>query len=425
MRGARRPATTRRPIWPPSSPRLLGEWLAGDRTGVELEYELYLAALRRPALRPVAAEWADGLAEPLARRTDPVTARALVALLDGICLQVLLTGGAVRRGVRAGDAGAGHACGTRDGSRPVTRGPPGDGGARAGARSRGAPDARCRTARGRRCARRRDPDGATGWPARRPRRLGFAHDRHDCSAHHRRRRRRPRHHRRRRHRPRHLVPRPRARRRARPGRHRAAVRRAGRRSCSARAPPRPSARTPRRGVEVVAVRTVIASLDDKPLDAHDAYLRLHLLSHRLVQPHGQNLDGIFGLLANVAWTSLGPVAVDDLEKVRLNARAEGLHLQVTSRRQVPADDGLRRPQGRPDRRRRPGPARRAPRRGHHRHARGLRQLQRGHARHLHGRGPHLRGRRRRRRLRHRRRRLHHGHPVRRRQAVASPSASAA
>ncbi|MCC5034414.1 2,3,4,5-tetrahydropyridine-2,6-dicarboxylate N-succinyltransferase [Streptomyces sp. WAC 00631] len=87
---------------------------------------------------------------------------------------------------------------------------------------------------------------------------------------------------------------------------------------------------PRRGVEVIAVRTVIASLDDKPADAHDAYLRLHLLSHRLVRPHGQNLDGIFGLLANVAWTSLGPVPVDQVEKVRLAARAEGLHLAVTS-----------------------------------------------------------------------------------------------
>ncbi len=69
----------------------MGEWLAGDRTGVELEYELYLAALRRPALRPVAAEWARDLADRLSRRTDAVTARALVALLDGICLQVLLT----------------------------------------------------------------------------------------------------------------------------------------------------------------------------------------------------------------------------------------------------------------------------------------------------------------------------------------------
>src|ERR687883_1002645 len=86
----------------------------------------------------------------------------------------------------------------------------------------------------------------------------------------------------------------------------------------------------RRGVEVVAVRTVISSLDEKPIDTHDVYLRLHLLSHRLVKPHGQNLEGIFGLLANVAWTSLGPVAVDDVEKVRLNARAEGLHLAVTS-----------------------------------------------------------------------------------------------
>ncbi|MBN3928490.1 2,3,4,5-tetrahydropyridine-2,6-dicarboxylate N-succinyltransferase [Streptomyces verrucosisporus] len=85
-----------------------------------------------------------------------------------------------------------------------------------------------------------------------------------------------------------------------------------------------------RGVEVIAVRTAIASLDDKPLDAHDAYLRLHLLSHRLVRPHGQNLDGIFGLLANVAWTSLGPVPVERVEQVRLAARAEGRQLTVTS-----------------------------------------------------------------------------------------------
>ncbi|MEV5594400.1 2,3,4,5-tetrahydropyridine-2,6-dicarboxylate N-succinyltransferase [Streptomyces sp. NPDC052496] len=87
---------------------------------------------------------------------------------------------------------------------------------------------------------------------------------------------------------------------------------------------------PRRGVEVVAVRTVISSLDDKPLDAHDVYLRLHLLSHRLVKPHGQSLEGMFGLLANVAWTSIGPVPVDQVETARLNARAEGLHMAVTS-----------------------------------------------------------------------------------------------
>ncbi|MER6158132.1 TetR family transcriptional regulator [Streptomyces sp. NPDC001868] len=69
-----------------------GVWFAGDRTGLEVEYELYLAALRRPALRPVADEWARAFADCLAQRTDPVTARALVAMVDGICLQVLLTG---------------------------------------------------------------------------------------------------------------------------------------------------------------------------------------------------------------------------------------------------------------------------------------------------------------------------------------------
>ncbi|WP_329180030.1 2,3,4,5-tetrahydropyridine-2,6-dicarboxylate N-succinyltransferase [Streptomyces sp. NBC_01477] len=85
---------------------------------------------------------------------------------------------------------------------------------------------------------------------------------------------------------------------------------------------------PRRGVEVVAVRTTIASTDDKPLDAHDAYLRLHLLSHRLVRPNEQNLEGLFGVLANVAWTSIGPVPVANLGAARLAARAEGLHLAV-------------------------------------------------------------------------------------------------
>ncbi|MEU6124408.1 TetR family transcriptional regulator [Streptomyces sp. NPDC047123] len=73
--------------------RLLGAWFAMGRSGAELEYELYLAAMRRHALRPVAAEWCWGMTEVLVRRTDPVTARALIALMDGICLQVLLTGG--------------------------------------------------------------------------------------------------------------------------------------------------------------------------------------------------------------------------------------------------------------------------------------------------------------------------------------------
>ncbi|MFJ3764476.1 TetR/AcrR family transcriptional regulator [Streptomyces sp. NPDC090082] len=74
--------------------RLLGEWLGGERARVELEYELYLAALRRPALRPVAAEWTESVVAALAHRTDPESARAAVAVMDGLCLQALLTDGA-------------------------------------------------------------------------------------------------------------------------------------------------------------------------------------------------------------------------------------------------------------------------------------------------------------------------------------------
>src|SRR4051794_29964916 len=72
-----------------------------------------------------------------------------------------------------------------------------------------------------------------------------------------------------------------------------------------------------RGVVVEPVTTVIAALDAAPADVPDAYLRLHLLSHRLVAPHGLCLDGIFSVLPNVAWTSLGPVAVDRLAEIRL------------------------------------------------------------------------------------------------------------
>jgi 2,3,4,5-tetrahydropyridine-2-carboxylate N-succinyltransferase len=63
-------------------------------------------------------------------------------------------------------------------------------------------------------------------------------------------------------------------------------------------------------------------LTKAPADAKDAYLRLHLLSHRLVKPHGQSLDGIFGLLANVVWTSVGPCAVDGFELTRAKLKAK-------------------------------------------------------------------------------------------------------
>ena len=92
---------------------------------------------------------------------------------------------------------------------------------------------------------------------------------------------------------------------------------------------------PRRAVAVVAVRTVIEDLAQPPRDAHDAYLRLHLLSHRLVRPHGANLDGMFGLLANVAWTSLGPCLPEQAEALRWEARAASLVLDVRSIDKLP------------------------------------------------------------------------------------------
>ena len=71
------------------------------------------------------------------------------------------------------------------------------------------------------------------------------------------------------------------------------------------------------------VVTVQIDLAEPPKDASDAYLRLHLLSHRLVRPHGLNLDGVFSQLANVVWTNAGPCAVTDFEQVRLGLRADG------------------------------------------------------------------------------------------------------
>ena len=82
-----------------------------------------------------------------------------------------------------------------------------------------------------------------------------------------------------------------------------------------------------RGVRIQVVTTT-SDLDDTPVDAADAYLRLHILSHRLAAPRTVNLDGIFGLLTNVAWTSLGPVAIENITETQINARAKGQHLTV-------------------------------------------------------------------------------------------------
>ena len=86
---------------------------------------------------------------------------------------------------------------------------------------------------------------------------------------------------------------------------------------------------PQRGVRTTVVRTVI-DLDMPPSDASDAYLRLHLLSHRLIRPHGCDLTGVFGVLANVVWTDRGPCAVEGFEatRLRLLAGRSGARVQV-------------------------------------------------------------------------------------------------
>ncbi len=80
----------------------------------------------------------------------------------------------------------------------------------------------------------------------------------------------------------------------------------------------------------VAFTPVALTIDTTaaPADSADAYLRLHLFSHRLMQPRTINLDGIFGHLQNVAWTSRGPVAIDAIESVTWNFARKGEHLTV-------------------------------------------------------------------------------------------------
>ncbi|MCH8559765.1 2,3,4,5-tetrahydropyridine-2,6-dicarboxylate N-succinyltransferase [Nesterenkonia sp. LB17] len=85
---------------------------------------------------------------------------------------------------------------------------------------------------------------------------------------------------------------------------------------------------PDRGVTTQVV-SVESALDSEASSASDVWLRLHLLSHRLVKPRTINLDGIFGHLSNVVWTNFGPCAVADFETTRLKLRSRG-HVSVHS-----------------------------------------------------------------------------------------------
>lgn len=78
-----------------------------------------------------------------------------------------------------------------------------------------------------------------------------------------------------------------------------------------------------RRVERVGVETRIADLSVAAVDTYDAYLRLHLLSLRIIQPHGANMDGIFGALTNVVWTNHGPCSVEDFATTRARLQQRG------------------------------------------------------------------------------------------------------
>ena len=83
-----------------------------------------------------------------------------------------------------------------------------------------------------------------------------------------------------------------------------------------------------RGVRREVRLVEIADLDAAPVDTADVWLRLHLLSTRLVVPHTISMDGVFGLLANVVWTSAGPCSVDGFEETRARLRGAGQHVTV-------------------------------------------------------------------------------------------------
>lgn len=79
-----------------------------------------------------------------------------------------------------------------------------------------------------------------------------------------------------------------------------------------------------------ALVAVLLTQDSKPNSVAEAYLKLHLLSHRLIQPHGQVLDGIFGVLSNLAWTNEGAIDLADLAERQLQSRLAGKPLLVLS-----------------------------------------------------------------------------------------------
>jgi len=100
-------------------------------------------------------------------------------------------------------------------------------------------------------------------------------------------------------------------------------------ACQSLAPDQAALLAQLTGSKRALVATLLSS-DDKPASVPEAYLKLHLLSHRQARPHSLNLDGIFGLLPNVAWTSQGAIALTELPAAQLAARLRNEVLEVNS-----------------------------------------------------------------------------------------------
>ncbi len=92
---------------------------------------------------------------------------------------------------------------------------------------------------------------------------------------------------------------------------------------------------PIRAVETIAIRTEIADLSQPPVDLPDVYLRLHLLSHRLVRPRQLSLEGMAAILPDIAWTSRGPCLPEQMEAAQWAARLQGFHIELRSIFKIP------------------------------------------------------------------------------------------
>lgn len=78
------------------------------------------------------------------------------------------------------------------------------------------------------------------------------------------------------------------------------------------------------------VAVTLLESDDTASSTPEVYLKLHLISHRLAKPHELKLDGIFGLLPNLAWTNEGAIDLNELPERQLQARLDGRILEVKS-----------------------------------------------------------------------------------------------